>query len=262
MEELGFEFMKGAVGPDGAKALQKAMERAPALSTALVPRVIVSWLTAHRDGYEGELPGLAGSHMTLVKNESSYSGVVSVGDTLHAFYGEPFVKVAAGLAVVLGVDTALERKVRPADLSNLGKSIDALVFAQWGSPLAKTASTGVAPPGQAAQPRGPKAPVPPPTPTKQRAMPKLPAVESQSFTRKAELSMTKEEMDATCPHCHKREFEGKRFVGCDCLKGLAKGGDFILSEKDGRFTFRFGRSWTHTDISKLIMTIKGVTSGG
>ncbi len=126
------KFLEIVLGQDGAKALTKAIERAPILSSVLVPRTIVSWLeTAVRLQYEGEIPGLDNSYISLNKTEETFSGALTVADNVHSFDRADLLHVAAAIGVSLGISgQGLDPQLRGQDLSKLGKSIDLLVRAR------------------------------------------------------------------------------------------------------------------------------------
>src|SRR6185312_7429037 len=132
MKDFGSKFLHSVVGKDGAAALAKATTRAPSLETALVPRAIVGWLLAQENQpIDGPIPGVPESHLSLLKNEDSFSGAITIGENVHVFIDETFSKAAAAVAVALGVDARkIDPRIRKADLGNLGKSVDLLIKAE------------------------------------------------------------------------------------------------------------------------------------
>jgi len=79
-----------------------------------------------------------------------------------------------------------------------------------------------------------------------------------SLPMKAGFSMSKSEMaTARCTTCGESEFSGTKFVGCFCLRGLAKGGDFkVTEEKGGSYRFQFGKSWDADAITTILQIVK------
>lgn len=246
-------FIKGAVGELGASALSKALERIPALGPALAPRVLVSWLVAVEDGYQGPLPGIDNSWVTLTKSEEdSYQGVVTYYGDSYTFDNEPFLRVAAGLAVTLGVNAKMDPKIKASDLSALGKSIDKLVKAQVG--------------GQEA-PGKPAAPLPPtgfneqkPQEKHKNKIPPIPGFKGStgqpSIVAKGEIKVSKVELQATCEECGEREFDGERFKGCKCVPELAKSDTSLVRDGKGGWTLTFGQSWSHDSITVVCEAVK------
>lgn len=237
---MGVEFLKAVVGEDGAKALSKALESSPGLAPMLVPRALVSWLTAHQEGYSGVLPG-TDKNFFLAKTENGFEGFVKSDEETVVFKDVSFVEVAAGLSVILEADfqnDSLSKK----ELSNLGKSIDQLVFA-----TAKKAEL----PGQPAPPRGQEGPVPPSPPTKQRRIPKT--REGNPFLKK-EFFISKEEMKTKCKKCEKSHFEKGKLVGCDCLRNLKKG-EYTSTPKEEGYVFSF-EGWSPVALSVLVSTFR------
>lgn len=126
------EFLDSVLGIDGAKALKKAVDRAPVLDSVLIPRTIVAWLnTAIRLGYEGEVPGLSNSYIKLTKRENVLDGLVTIGNTTYPFEAASLTHVAAAVGVALGVSLKpIDEMLKGTELSLLGKSIDLLVQAR------------------------------------------------------------------------------------------------------------------------------------
>lgn len=248
------DFIQGVVGPLGAEALIKAMERVPTLAPALAPRVLVAWLSTQEGGFAGQIPGVASSYLSLSKSEGdSYSGLVTVGDDTYTFEDEPFLRVAAGLSVALGVDNEMDPRFRPEDISNLGKSIDRLVLSKAGVEL-----PGKPAPQRQDKPEGFLAP----TKGNKGARPGEfnPNVSrtgsAPSIVAKGEIPVTKKELEASCPTCKAKEFEGEKFVGCKCVKDLEKSDSSFVRDGKGGWKLTFGQSWSHNSISVVCNAIK------
>ena len=125
-------FLQKVLGTEGAGALIKACERDPVLEPALIPRTIISWLDSIAFvGYEGEIPGISDSYISLNKNENRYSGKITVGDIVYPFENVEVFHVAASVGMSLGIDNcSISPELKSQDLSKLGQSIDLLVKAR------------------------------------------------------------------------------------------------------------------------------------
>lgn len=117
------------VGINGSKALQRIVEKIPALRSVVTPRVLVSWLnTMGGVQYDGEIPGVSGSYISLNKNESGFSGAIGIEDRLYTFEDASITHVAASLGVAMNISaTPISTELKKADLNSLGKAIDLLV---------------------------------------------------------------------------------------------------------------------------------------
>jgi len=132
MSDLGHKFLAAALGPDGAAALRKAVDREPQLSSILIPRTIVGWLnfTTEYD-YEGEIPGIENSYVQFQKTEAGFSGAISLEQGVYSFQNSSVYHLAAGIATALGLEpTDVDPSVRDTVLVKLGKSIDTLTKAR------------------------------------------------------------------------------------------------------------------------------------
>lgn len=277
------DFLRSVLGNDGARALEKATDRAPGLRAILVPRALMSWLDTQGEAYEGQIPGVGDSYLALQKAQDGLHGAITIGEGVYTFEGVSPLHVAAVIALALGIDAGeINPALRKTDLSQLGKSIDLLIRARLESKKLKdqklkdqekSPDTEKAErPGPAAAPRQQEEPETPTAPTKQRAMkPVAGAVQPNNLTQQPQpkpaqpglaapkpVKITKSEMEhAQCPTCGESQFHRDEFVGCYCLKGLAKSGDFAITRaEDGQYTFRFGRSWDKESITTLVDMIK------
>ena len=127
------EFLKHVLGEDGQKAFEKADKRSGGIGVVLGPRAIIGWLSAAiKANFEGEIPGLHNSYISLQKHEAnSFSGVLTIGEQVHSFNEADILHVAANIAVALGIeDLEIPQHLKNSDISKLGKSIDMLVKAR------------------------------------------------------------------------------------------------------------------------------------
>jgi hypothetical protein len=92
----------------------------------------MSWLSvASRFGYSGELPGVQDTYLDFSKNtDDSFAGSITVGTGKFEFSHASMIHLAALILVASGGGDAGPH-VKPADLGNLGKSIDLLVKSQY-----------------------------------------------------------------------------------------------------------------------------------
>lgn len=226
------EFLKQVLGEDGQKAFEKAEARVPTIGAALVPRAVISWLsTAVRVNYEGIIPGLSNSYITLQKSDRGFTGAITVGEHVHAFEQADMLHVAAAIALSLGLEGLhLDPRVKSTDISKLGKSIDLLVKARVvAHSIQNDLVKNFAPspvfkielPGKAAAPKEPKEADGPQTP-----MAVAPSTNKQKpnngLAKTKELVIKKTEAEHPCPECGLTQFRRDRFVGCICFRALAK----------------------------------------
>jgi hypothetical protein len=265
------EFLKHVLGEDGYKAFERANTRMPTLGPALAPRTIVSWLaTAIRAQYEGEIPGLANSYISLQKHEEGLTGAVTIGDEVHSFEDADILHVAAAVAVALGVeDAGIDPIMKSTDISKLGKSIDLLVKARviTAAQLQKLLdeeSTEQSDceeseiekdemPGKAAGPHEPKAPQAPQGP---QAVAPSTNVKSKPPVMKKELVVKKSSAHNECPECGLPQFKGDTFVGCMCFRALAK--SISSTSRGDNYVLSLSRSqWDDETIEALLQTFRG-----
>jgi predicted GNAT family acetyltransferase len=132
------KFLLEVLGASGTEALNKATRRSPALAQVLLPRAILSWAKAICCGYSGPVPGLDNSFFDIHKSDSDgyYTGSMSVGEKYTQFVGSSLFGVSAQIAVALGLETvSMDSSIKDMDITNLGKSVDALA---WSRMLAKS----------------------------------------------------------------------------------------------------------------------------
>ncbi len=135
MDVHRYSFLAGVLGPDGATALAKAVERQAVLVPVIVPRTILAWLRLQDPVYEGQLPGVGDSYLAFSKSEDAagtYTGTIAVGAQAYGFEGATALHLASAIGVALGVDAdAVDpRRLRDLDVQRLGKSIDLLARAR------------------------------------------------------------------------------------------------------------------------------------
>jgi hypothetical protein len=136
------KFFELILGEVGAKALNNTAE---ILKPVVVPRAIVSWVSMMGDvGFDGEVPGVPGSYISLKKNETGYWGAIKVEDELITFDKAAIPHVAATLGIALGIELPeISEQLKTRDMEALGKSIDLLVKSEF---LRKRGDFGPTPP--------------------------------------------------------------------------------------------------------------------
>jgi hypothetical protein len=215
------DFLVGALGTEGAKALKKAAQREPILSEVLIPRAILGWLSFSAENqYEGSIPGQPNSYVSFSKSDSGYSGSITIKDGVYSFQESSVYQLAATIALSLGLEPeSLDSDIRDAVLVKLGKSIDTLCKAQVLIGEMKKKSSQLIKvdlPGTTAKPQKQLAPIEAEPPKKQPAnaaaiKPKIPP-----------LAVAKAEAAKPCKMCGKSQFKENKYSGCLCLKDLAK----------------------------------------
>lgn len=119
-------FLHEVLGVEGTRALLKAGEQSQKLENVIVPRTILSWVSAASTmSYEGVLPGVEGF---IGFNKSECNGEIKIGQDTYEFENAGVFSVAAAIAVSLGVhEDRLAADLKDKDIVRLGKSIDLLV---------------------------------------------------------------------------------------------------------------------------------------
>jgi hypothetical protein len=236
----------------------------------------MAWLEAvSHVPFDGELPGVPGTKLKLSKNESTYSGCITLGDDLYSFRDASMYHVAGSVAVALGEDADHAPALCSPALAKLGKSIDLLVKSRTLRKMAKpkggaAGGKGIQLPGVAAQPQQPMAPTPPipeaPKPTGPAAGSKTsgtpakegdtkpggtakPAPGTKPAPKKPSLKVTKAEARRECPACGGQQFKADRFTACLCFQDLAKSVKTTLV--DGGYLLEFGAGWDHDAVTTL-----------
>lgn len=243
----------------GKKALDNSNDL---FRPVIIPRTILSWAkTVGTLGFEGSIPGVKNSYFCLYKNENTFEGALKIKDELFVFEDADISQVVASLGVALEIDLPeIDKKLKNKDLTNLGKSIDVLVKSE----IIKKAESGRA--GPAAAATAPKKQSGALSPSKQEPYqvgrmpsqsPNLAVGQGQKDQAEQvsqKLKITKGESTKKCQKCEKSYFQDSVFIGCDCLKPLAKA---IDTEKnpDG-YTLVFKVELPQESLEALIMLLK------
>lgn len=281
-------FLKAVLGADAASALKKAADRSDSLATVLGARTVVGWVgLASRWGYEGEVPGLPGSYLRFAKAEKGFEGEIRLGKNDYTFKGVDLPHVAAGLSVALGADQTPDEDLRDAELAALGQNIDLLLKTQvikseesgedehevterchvCGEPgpfdeegcacdrekegLKKAG--GVTAPGRVAPAQGPAGPV-----DGGFTAPKATAP-TRTKKKKFGTKLNMSQASAKCSVCDAPQFANDVFVGCHCLKDLAR---FAKAEAvDGGYFIEFDPAYWSREDAALLLDIVGGADG-
>jgi hypothetical protein len=251
------DFMTAVLGPSGAAALDSLAKASDDLAAFLLPRTAVAWLQGLPAGelYDG-LPGVT-TRFLLAKTADTipvFSGVAAVGGTEYAFDDAPVEHVAAVIAVALGADPG-SPDLREVDVARLGKTVDLLVKArkkggaEGGTglvagpiapepPAAPTPTAPTAPKPQAAKTLKPKAVKPP-----------KPAAKMAAGT----LKLSEAEARHPCDTCQAPQFWGSAFMGCFCLRGLAKSSS--VTKVAGGYDLNLGEDWDDDAVLTLLEAV-------
>lgn len=131
-------FLESVLGVGGAAALSKAVSKAPSIENILLPRTIISWLTvAGQIQYNGSIPGINDSRMSLTKTDFGWNGSIEVSGVEYQLDSADLCKVGAHIAVAIGADEGIDPSVKTVDIAKLGKTIDLLIKARVVNSLAK-----------------------------------------------------------------------------------------------------------------------------
>lgn len=240
MDPRSQQFLRAILGADGAAAMCTAAERSSALEYALVPRAILAWVgSAPR--YEGEIPGVEGSHLAFRKSESGFAGVLRVGEVTHDFEDRSLAHLGAIVSIALGVPVQpVPEELRDVEIERLGKSIDVLAkFRRVRKGLEKSKSG----PGPADAPIAPTAPEAPtaaaPTPSAKPAAtpPKIKPAKPAAAPKTMQVTLTRAEAERACTSCRRQQFVENSFVGCMCFRALQKSAR-VLEFGDAGVTLR------------------------
>jgi len=258
-------FLKAVLGDDAAGALKKAADRSDSLATVLGARTVVGWVgLASRWGYEGEVPGLPGSYLRFAKAEVGFDGEVRLGKNGYEFKGVDLPHVCASLTVALGADQNPDEDLRDAELVALGQNIDLLLTTQVikseessssESDSEETSSPedlekgGTTAPGEAATQKPPSGPVDGGF-TAPKATAPMRAKKKKFGTK---LSMS--QASAKCSVCDSPQFANDVFVGCSCLKDLAKHASATAT--DGGYFVEFDPAYWSREDAVLLLDIVG-----
>ena len=200
-------FLEEILGQLGAKVLAKTDD---ALASVVVPRAVLSWVTTVSNiGYSGQLPGQKDSYFSVKKNEdNTYTGALKIEDELYTFENADLVHIAASVGVALKLDVPeISPDLKKKDLTALGRTIELLVKSEIINKGQKILAKK-----EAEVQEAPSSPVKVAPKTVKSSIPKLNPL----------LKLNKSEVSEPCKVCNKQHFDKMQFIGCLCLKGLAK----------------------------------------
>lgn len=232
MNENQLKFLTAILGDDGAKALEKSIERTPILGNALVPRAILAWIK-NIESFNGAIPGLD-NKIEFKKNESGWTGEIDINSHLHKFENVSVLNVVSAISMAIGFNGEYTAEgIRNLDLNKLGKSLDVLVKSKEVIKKSKKKTEDedlekIEAPGKTAAPIAPAAPIatdqaPAIKPAEKPAVAKMPKAPKQGAT----VSLTRSEMDHPCSMCGNTQFKDNEFIGCTCFSSLKKSVDIL-----------------------------------
>lgn len=217
MDKRTFSFLKSVLGTDGATAMRRAVAKDPRLESYLIPRTFLGWAIS-KSQYEGSMPGVDDVYVQFSKSESGYNGSIGKArQPVTPFTADNEFHLVAELIQAFGFDLApFEGSDR--SLSNLGKSVDALLKARsLTAKFEKAAQPTQDLPGTThlpTKPTGPEEPEKPIATQPAMAKPKLP--------KSPMLKVAKKDLSKSCKTCSGIMFKSEKFVGCMCWRDLAK----------------------------------------
>lgn len=240
-------FLQAVLGSVGYQAV-KATD--PLLLPVIVPRSIIGWIeTVSQTGYQGNIPGVNDSYISLAKTEDGFEGAVTINDKLLTFERASSFHVAASLGTSLEVTLPdLSDSLKKKDLTEFGRAIDLLIKTQIIN-LHKADAARQGPPAPPDKPRKQTIPVGASRMPNQVVPPNLAVGQG---TQK--LKITKAEAEATCQVCAKKRFKDNKFEGCECLEDIAKHVKTELSP-DG-YSILFDRVLSEEALEALVTLLK------
>lgn len=250
------KFLEAVLGP-GAAAIAAAVTAAPQLESALMPRVVLSYVgLAATYGHSGEVPGCPGVEFTFRKSESGYDGQLVTAVRTYEFEGQSLWHVAASLAVGLGVEGS-GQQLPAKDLSRLGQTIDLLVKSHFVG-LTKTDLPGktalptkAGEPIDAAPPTRAQVAIPkqshPPKPKVIKIIGKLPKL--------PKLRLFAKSLEAKCAECGGSQLRDGKLTGCVCWREPLA--NVQLSKNDDVYELTFGDQWDTEDIQDFLEAVGG-----
>ena len=288
MDKKSAAFLEAVLGAQGAQALAKAAERVPALADALVPRAALAWLgAAGAFEYEGEVPGVPGTHMALSKSAGEFTGSVQLpGGALALAHAGP-ARAAAAISMAIGLTPeALAKGAASADVAKLGASMDRLAKARLAVAMRKK-SLAAAPKAGAAEEAGaaaganaPEAPAGPANTSPAKgvvAAPSRPvaasaaslagkrptqvagaaaaAAKPKAQPQAPKIRVTKSQMSSLCPTCGRPQFSGVKFAGCLCFSALSK--SVSVAPAPLGVTLTLGDGWGPDEAQSLLESLRG-----
>ena len=207
------EFLKNLLGDSGYGALLPLLKNEE-ISAFVIPKVIVSYLSRCELG-RIELPFFD----SLIKSDSGYSGFIKIKDVDHSFEKNIEEQIAAIVSVLL--NKTLSSSLKGLDLAKLSKTIDLLIKSQ-------SDKFKIEPPEGKLQQVPPKAPIAP--------VATVPAQTNKTSIKKT-MMVSEKEAKSNCKICKHPRFKDGKFVGCICVKPLAKSVETVLVGSKYKLSF-------------------------
>lgn len=240
--KLQGQFLEAVLGKDGAAVMSKLSASSDMVAATMVPRSIVAWLGIIGNNYEGRLPGVGTSNLSLKKTEAGFTGVLRCGEE-YTLSNDSIERTAAVIAVGLGAQMAVSR-FKDVDLARLGKTIDLLVKARGRASGGGTGSAaGHIEPTAPAEPTA----IAPPMPGQKRKKSRIPRVSS--------MSVVKSDAQKICKACKANQLDDRgSFHGCWCVRDLEKSLDVRRGPEDS-YELHFGEEWDYLAVQTLLKAI-------
>ena len=235
-------FLQAIAGQDGAKALVKAASPSADLEWAVLPRVLLAWLEVVSHGeFHDNLPGVNDTNLFLKKSENGFDGHIDIDHQVYKFQDVSLFHVAGSIAVSLGFSPD-SPELKSPKLAVLGKSIDLLVKSRTLNRIAQAqkvklpgidkaenkAKDGLQPDGQNAPLIAPATQVPQvgaqgnPSNEQMKNGAAASSVNLPGTKPNKGLKVLKSQANTPCSTCGEQQFKDDTFIGCLCLKSLAK----------------------------------------
>lgn len=217
MDKRTFSFLKSVLGTDGATAMRRAVAKDPRLESYLIPRTFLGWAMS-KSQYEGSMPGVDDVYVQFSKSETGYSGSIGKARQPVTPFSAPDENfLVAELIEAFGVDLK-DFVGSDRSLSNLGKSVDALLKARsLTAKFEKAAQPTQDLPGTTHLPTKPTGPEEPEKPVAVQ-----PAMTKPKLPKSPMLKVAKKDLSKSCKTCSGVMFKSEKFVGCMCWRDLAK----------------------------------------
>jgi hypothetical protein len=249
--------------------------------------------TSSRFDYEGEIPGIKNSYVCFTKSENGFDGSIDLHGEIHSFKNASIFHLAASVATSLSIgDELLPTGIRQSEIEKLGRSCDLLAKSRIlsealskaekekqeksyecpgkegctnagcisrGHVLEKNKDShgGAAGKGAAASAIAPAMPLPPTAvqPEQPRITAKLPKLPGSAQVPKLgkSIAISKSEAGRACSICGNIQFYNNEFMGCVCLRSLAK--STTTNKTDDGYVVKLDEEWDRDAIFTLFEAI-------
>jgi hypothetical protein len=233
------DFLIGIIGPEGQRVVERLCKNSPELESVLIPRALMSWISvlSNLEKFEGSIPGVNGSELKFIKNNKTFDGQIKIKESLSKFENDSILKLAATIAVGLNMDVeGISKGVDRNRLAVLGKTLDLITKSKFIADHKTDATLQLSE----------KDPI--------KQFKTIPSIKKQVLLKNINISL--EEMAKYCSICGLKQFNNFNFIGCNCLKAMAKS---TITEKINngcRITLK-GKEWDNEALSAFLKIVKG-----